>query len=122
MKTARILQCLIAMGALVASVNAQVFNFNVPPGNGPGQGFIPDADVTGVTFSGTVSGVNAPSATVVPVLVGVSLNIQGVSPTIPADNGDLYVKLVGPNGKLRPYWLIALARAAVRRLAIAITE
>jgi len=83
------------MGALVASVNAQVFNFNITPG----QGGIPDGDANGVTFGGTVSGVPAPATGVVPTLVGVSLNIQGLSPTIPADNGDFYIKLIGPVGQ-----------------------
>lgn len=95
MKTARIVACLIAAVALSASVNAQVFNFNITPG----QGNIPDNDVNGITFSGQVSGVPAPASGVVPTLVGVSLNIQGLSATIPADNGDLYAKLIGPNGQ-----------------------
>lgn len=95
MKTARILACLIATAALGA--NAQVFNFNITPG----QGGIPDNDVNGITFSGSVSGVPAPGSGpgVFPTLVGVALNIQGLSPTIPAANGDLYAKLVGPSGQ-----------------------
>jgi len=93
MKTARIIACLIATAAL--SANAQVFNFNITPG----QGNIPPNNVNGITFSGNVSGVPVPATGVVPVLVGVSLNIQGLAPTIPVDNGNLYAKLIGPNGQ-----------------------
>lgn len=93
MKTARIITCLVAIGAFTASVSAQVFNFNIPAGSGA----IPDGNQNGIVFQGPVSGVPAPSASVVPVLVGVSLNISGISDAIAANNSDLYVKLIGPS-------------------------
>jgi len=91
MKTARTLLCLALMSALSASVSAQVFNFNIPAGNGT----IPDGDQNGIVFQGPVSAV--PTAGT-PVLVGVSLNISGLSQNILANNGDLYVKLIAPSG------------------------
>jgi subtilisin-like proprotein convertase family protein len=91
MKTARILTCLAAIGALSASVSAQVFNFNIPAGNG----VIPDGDQNGIVFQGPVSGVQTVGQ---PILVGVSLNISGLSQNITANNGDLYVKLISPTG------------------------
>lgn len=91
MKTAKILLSLAAIGALTASVSAQVFNFNIPAGNG----VIPDGDQNGIVFTAPVSGV---ANVLTPVLVGVSLNISGLSADIPANNGDLYIKLISPTG------------------------
>lgn len=76
--------CVLCSFAVVSAVSAQVFSFNA-------NTEIPDGDLNGVSFIGTVSGVTWPVAAPNPYNTAAFLNIVG---TPSAVNSDYYVSLV----------------------------
>jgi len=90
MKTVTKLVCIAGLVGLAATATAQVFTYAVDPD----KQSIPDGDLNGSTFIGTVSGVTSALSTNSFI---VSLNIVG-DPI--ANNGDFYAFLRDPNGDI----------------------
>jgi len=92
MKTLSKMTLLAALSGVALTASAQVFTFNIDPS----QQSIPDANANGVTFVGTVSGVDTSGQ---PLRVSaVDINLQG-NPI--ANNGDYYMTLVQENTGLK---------------------